>query len=71
MSASSYPDETFVVDGHRVGCNGGGGALGHPLVYLEFGGAGKTTCGYCGRVFVHADHAGNAYHDPSPRHEEH
>jgi uncharacterized Zn-finger protein len=74
MSASSHPDETFYVDSHRVGCNGGGGALGHPLVYLELGGEGKAVCGYCGRVFLHADHApvgATLYGDPSPRHEDH
>ena len=37
---------------HKVSCNGGGGALGHPLVYLEMGADGEVTCGYCGRRFV-------------------
>ena len=36
-----------------VHCDGGGGALGHPLVYYTFA-PGQTAieCGYCGRRFV-------------------
>jgi uncharacterized Zn-finger protein len=37
---------------HRVFCDGGGGALGHPRVYLEMGEAGFVECGYCDRRFV-------------------
>ncbi len=29
--------ETIEVTEHRVSCDGGGGALGHPTVYLEMG----------------------------------
>ena len=37
----------------RVACNGGGGALGHPNVYLEMDPkVGEVTCPYCSRVFV-------------------
>jgi uncharacterized Zn-finger protein len=32
--------ETVVVGSHRIACDGVGGALGHPRVYLEMGGAG-------------------------------
>ena len=38
----------------RVSCNGGGGALGHPLVWLTLGTDGKVTCPYCSCVFVAA-----------------
>ena len=36
-----------------VRCDGGGGALGHPLVYYTFG-PGQTVvqCGYCDRRFI-------------------
>jgi uncharacterized Zn-finger protein len=44
--------EVFYVDGDSVACDGGGGALGHPRVYLAINGAGRATCPYCGRVFV-------------------
>jgi uncharacterized Zn-finger protein len=69
--STTYPDETFIVDSHRIGCNGGGGPLGHPLVYYDLGAEGKAVCGYCGRIFVHEDHAPDDYADPSPRHEAH
>ena len=40
------------VDSEVVGCDGGGGALGHPLVYLHIGKDGANDCPYCGRRFV-------------------
>lgn len=36
----------------RVACDGGGGALGHPKVYLEMGEATEIVCPYCSRRFV-------------------
>ena len=36
----------------RVSCNGGGGALGHPLVWLTLGVDGKVVCPYCSRTYV-------------------
>ena len=54
MSAPMSPDapETIIVDGHRVACDGGGGALGHPRVFLEMGSDGVVVCGYCDRRFI-------------------
>lgn len=46
--------ETIEVTGNTVACDGGGGALGHPLVYLTLGEDGEVVCGYCGRRFVRA-----------------
>lgn len=43
---------TLLVEDHKVSCNGGGGALGHPLVWYEFGAAGEAVCEYCGIHFV-------------------
>jgi len=37
-----------------AGCDGGGGALGHPLVYLRFEGKPSVDCYYCSRRFVRA-----------------
>jgi uncharacterized Zn-finger protein len=48
--------EIIVVDDHRVSCDGGGGALGHPRVYMEMGAAGFVECGYCDRRFVMSGH---------------
>ena len=36
----------------RVSCNGGSGALGHPLVWLTLGIDGKVVCPYCSRTYV-------------------
>ncbi len=44
--------ETLVVEGHRVACDGGGGALGHPKVWYEMGDEGEVECLYCGRVYM-------------------
>lgn len=44
--------ETVVVHSRRVACDGVGGALGHPLVWLEMGDEGFVECGYCDRRFV-------------------
>lgn len=44
--------ETIVVRSGRVACDGVGGALGHPRVYLEMGEEDFVECGYCDRRFV-------------------
>jgi uncharacterized Zn-finger protein len=48
--------ELILVQDHRVACDGGGGALGHPKVYLEIGERHFVDCGYCDRRFVLAGH---------------
>jgi len=44
--------EVIQVRSRRVACDGVGGALGHPRVWLEMGEAGFVECGYCDRRFV-------------------
>ncbi|MEO0465699.1 MAG: zinc-finger domain-containing protein [Pseudomonadota bacterium] len=44
--------EVIIVDDKRVACDGGGGALGHPIVFYEMGDDDLVVCGYCGRQFV-------------------
>jgi uncharacterized Zn-finger protein len=44
--------EVVVVRSGRVSCDGVGGALGHPRVYLEMGEATFVECPYCDRRFV-------------------
>ena len=51
-TAAFPPPETLVVENKRVQCDGGGGALGHPLVYLEMGQDDFVECPYCDRRFV-------------------
>lgn len=46
------PIETIEVETAEVGCDGGGGALGHPLVYLTLGHEGRIECPYCSRRYV-------------------
>lgn len=51
--AASFPaPETVAVRSHRIACEGVGGALGHPKVWLEMGEAGWVDCPYCDRRFV-------------------
>lgn len=44
--------ETILVDSRKVSCNGGGGALGHPLVWYEMGNDDEVECMYCDRRFI-------------------
>jgi uncharacterized Zn-finger protein len=46
------PPEIITVNRTRVACDGGGGVLGHPKVYLEMGEQDFVECGYCDRRFV-------------------
>ncbi len=43
--------EIIEVTSRDVSCDGGG-ALGHPLVYLTIGPRGWVVCGYCDRRFA-------------------
>ncbi len=45
------PPEVIVVRSKRVACDGVGGALGHPRVWLEMGEADFVECTYCDRRF--------------------
>ena len=45
--------KTIFTNDSRVTCNGGGGPLGHPQVWLTLGGDGQVTCPYCSRHFIH------------------
>lgn len=47
------PEKIIVAaDVDQVACDGGGGPLGHPLVYYSFDGKDSVECLYCDRVFV-------------------
>jgi uncharacterized Zn-finger protein len=46
------PAEVVNVRSRRVACDGVGGALGHPRVWLEMGEADFVECPYCDRRFV-------------------
>tara|TARA_B100001057_G_scaffold252451_1_gene252713 strand:- start:273 stop:476 length:204 start_codon:yes stop_codon:yes gene_type:complete len=44
--------DVIVTNQLRVACNGGGGPLGHPKIFLTLGNDGRVTCPYCSREFV-------------------
>ena len=44
--------ETITVEDTIIACDGGGGALGHPRVYLNMADKGRVECGYCDRLFI-------------------
>jgi uncharacterized Zn-finger protein len=46
------PFETITIDTMVAACDGGGGALGHPKVYLNLAPWGKIECPYCSRLFI-------------------
>lgn len=59
MAETDAP-ETVEVNERSVSCDGGGGALGHPKVYLNMGDDDFVVCPYCDRRFVLAPGAGQA-----------
>ena len=52
MNAETATEDTIEVTTKRVACDGGGGALGHPKIYLEMGERTEVTCPYCSRRYV-------------------
>jgi uncharacterized Zn-finger protein len=46
------PFETVEIDAMVTACNGNGGALGHPRVFLNLAPSGQVECPYCSRLFV-------------------
>jgi uncharacterized Zn-finger protein len=46
------PFETIYIDEMVAACNGGGGPLGHPRVYLNLAPAGRVECPYCSRLYL-------------------
>ena len=44
--------EIVETENSRAACDGGGGALGHPRVYLEMGDEAFVECPYCDKRFV-------------------
>lgn len=59
------PPEVIRVTTKRVVCDGDGGALGHPRVYMEMGAADTVECRYCDRRFALAPEGGDG--DPGER----
>jgi uncharacterized Zn-finger protein len=51
--------EVIEAASRKVKCDGGGGALGHPIVYYDMGEDTFVECLYCDRRFVLAEGAGH------------
>ena len=60
--AATDAPETIYVTQHRIACDGGGGPLGHPKVFLEMGQGSEVECPYCGRKFILKEDADAASH---------
>jgi uncharacterized Zn-finger protein len=53
--------EIMLVHARKVKCDGGGGALGHPLVWYDMGEDNFVECLYCDRRFVLDGDGGEAH----------
>lgn len=51
-ASSKASANVIVTNESRVACNGGGGTLGHPKIFITLGNDGRVTCPYCSREFV-------------------
>ena len=61
VSSPPDPPEVVEADDEIVACDGGG-ALGHPRVWLNLEGKGAIDCPYCDRRFVLRAGAAKAAH---------
>jgi uncharacterized Zn-finger protein len=52
------PEEVILVTERRVRCDGGGGALGHPAIFMWIEHE-QVTCPYCSRTYRLRDGAGD------------
>ncbi|MEL6212823.1 MAG: zinc-finger domain-containing protein [Pseudomonadota bacterium] len=52
LDTTADAPEVIYVSERRIACNGGGGALGHPVVYYALD-DGEAECGYCDRKFIY------------------
>jgi uncharacterized Zn-finger protein len=57
-AATPVPVETIHVDDRVVACDGGGGPLGHPRVFLKIEER-EVVCPYCSRLFILNEGAGH------------
>ncbi len=57
-TAAAASPETIAVADRTVACDGGGGALGHPRVFLRIADR-DVVCPYCSRHFVLKEGAGH------------
>ena len=58
---AALPPETIHVDSRTVACDGGGGALGHPRVFLWIE-EHEAVCPYCSRLYILNEGANHGEH---------
>ncbi|CAK9779974.1 hypothetical protein CC85DRAFT_283558 [Cutaneotrichosporon oleaginosum] len=58
LSAMALVNEQPIVklEARRAVCDGGGGPLGHPKIYINLDKPGAHACGYCGARFEQEHH---------------
>ena len=49
--SNSQRQTPIKVTSKHVACDGGGGALGHPKVYMDMAGDDEVRCKYCDRIY--------------------
>ena len=49
---SNLTDDVILVSTRRISCDGGGGALGHPKVWMDMGQDTEVVCKYCDKRFI-------------------
>ena len=59
MPDGALAPETILVADRTIACDGGGGALGHPRVFLRIVDR-DVVCPYCSRHFLLKEGAGHA-----------
>ncbi len=64
---STKPREIKIVadTAGEVACDGGGGALGHPRIYLPFEQRNWVDCYYCGQRFAKSGYESPDAHHPA------
>ena len=60
------PSETIYINEMVAACNGGGGPLGHPRVYLNLAPSGRVECPYCSRLYVNRAMAASGAEQTEP-----
>jgi uncharacterized Zn-finger protein len=53
-------EQRIITKQSSVSCDGGGGPLGHPRVYLQIGDEGDIVCPYCSCTYKLAENANQA-----------
>ena len=49
---NNHSQVSETVKSKKVNCSGGGGAFGHPKIYLDMGKENQIICPYCSKIFI-------------------